>query len=321
MKLNTIATWLEAQQVKIYFISIALAVVAALLFPAAVTLESGINPALAFMLFVTFMQLPLADIGRSFRQGRFLLALLITNFIALPLIIAVLIQFSVNDPMIRLGILLVLLTPCVDYVVTFSHLGRADSRLLLAATPLLLITQMLLLPIYLRVFLGADMTALVHITPFIHAFVWLIAVPFAFAALVQLWARHSRTGARFATVLGLCPVPATAVVLFIVIVSVVAQLGLALDTALRVAPVYIGFAIIAPLTGWVIARFCALDVPVSLAVAFSAGTRNSLVILPLALAIPGAMPALPVVIVTQTLTELISELAYIRLLPLLGRKK
>jgi ACR3 family arsenite efflux pump ArsB len=53
-------------------------------------------------------------------------------------------------------------------------------------------------------------------------------------------------------------------------------------------------------------------------VAFSTATRNSLVVLPLGLAIPGAVPLLPAVIVAQTLVELLSELMYIRLLPKLG---
>jgi len=55
------------------------------------------------------------------------------------------------------------------------------------------------------------------------------------------------------------------------------------------------------------------------AIAFSAATRNSLVILPLALAVPGAVPVLPAVIVAQTMVELISELVYVRLIPRLGR--
>ncbi len=53
--------------------------------------------------------------------------------------------------MLRLGVLFVLLTPCIDYVVTFSHLGRADA---LASTPALLILQMMLLPVYLGSFSG-----------------------------------------------------------------------------------------------------------------------------------------------------------------------
>ncbi len=48
--------------------------------------------------------------------------------------------------MVRLGVLLVLLTPCIDYVARFLTLGRADAKLLLAATPALLLPQMALLP-------------------------------------------------------------------------------------------------------------------------------------------------------------------------------
>ncbi len=55
-------------------------------------------------------------------------------------------------------------------------------------------------------------------------------------------------------------------------------------------------------------------------VAFSAATRNSLVVLPLALAVPGAVPVLPAVIVAQTLIEFVSMLIYIRLIPRLEVK-
>ena len=236
----------------------------------------------------------------------------------MPLFVAALVQFLPPDPMVRLGVLLVLLTPCIDYVVTFSHLGRADARLLLASTPALLILQMLLLPAYLGVFLGDAAADLVHLSPFVHAFVWLIAVPLALAALVQLWAARSRSGQQAAAGLGLLPVPATALVLFIVVAAVVPQLEAAADAALRVIPLYVAFAVASPLLGWVVARLFQLDAPAGRAVAFSAGTRNSLVVLPLALAVPGGIPVLPAIIVTQTLIELIGELVYIRLIPRLG---
>src|SRR3546814_263244 len=108
------------------------------------------------------LQVPLADLGRAFGRGRFLAALLTTKFVAIPLLIAVVVQLLPPDPLVRLGVLLVLLTPCIDYVVTFSHLGRADARLLLAATPTLLVVQMLLLPVYLGLFLGNDAATLVQ---------------------------------------------------------------------------------------------------------------------------------------------------------------
>lgn len=222
--------------------------------------------------------------------------------------------------MIRLGVLLVLLTPCIDYVVTFSQLGRADARLLLAATPALLIAQMLLLPVYLRLMLGDVAAQLVHVGPFLHAFAWLIALPLVLAAVVQLWAAGSAAGTHVAECLGMVPVPATALVLFIVVAAMFPQLGVASEAALRVVPLYIAYAVAAPLIGWTVARVFKLDAPAGRAVAFSAATRNSLVVLPLALAVPGAIPVLPAIIVTQTMVELASELIYIRLISKLGRK-
>ncbi len=266
------------------------------------------------MLFVTFLQVPLAELGRAFGKVRFLGALVATNFI----VVAVLISFAPADPMVRLGVLLVLLCPCIDYVVTLAHLGRADAKLLLASTPILLVVQMLLLPLYLRLFLGADASRLVQPGPFLHAFLWLIVI--ALAIVVQLWARRGGAGERVSAMLGLLPVPvpATALVLLIVIAAVMPQLGQALPAALGVMPIYVAFAIAAPLLGWAVSRIAKLDAEAVRALAFSAATRNSLVVLPLALAVPGAVPLLPAIIVAQTLVELVAELVFIRALPRLG---
>lgn len=308
----------ESRQIAIYFGTIAMAVVVALLVPGATIFEAGINAALALMLFVTFLQVPLRDLWQAVTRIRFVAPLLLVNFVVLPLLVLVLVQFLPDDPLVRLGVLLVLLTPCIDYVVTFSHLGRADARLLLAATPVLLIAQMLLLPIYLGIFLGEGAADLVQPGPFIDAFVWLIAVPLLLAALVQLWQARSRAGELTASALGLLPVPATALVLFLVVAAVVPQLASALDAVLGVVPIYIAFAVLAPFVGWGVARGFGLDARAGRSVAFSAATRNSLVVLPFAFAVPGGIPVLPAVIVTQTLVELISELVYVRFIPKLG---
>jgi len=309
---------LEHRQIAIYFGAVALAAIAAGLMPATAMLGAVVNPALALMLFVTFLQVPLAALGRAFTHTRFLAALLVTNFIVIPLLVAGLLPLAPAEPLIRLGVLLVLLAPCIDYVVTFSHLGRADARALLAATPVLLVAQMVMLPVYLRVLLGDDAAALVQPAPFIDAFIWLIAAPLALAAAVQFWAARTRAGAQASAMLGLLPVPATALVLFVVVASVLPQLGRSQEAALAVIPIYLAFAALAPLAGWLVARLCGLDARAGRAVAFSGATRNSLVILPLALAVPGALPLLPAIIVTQTLVELIAELVYVRAIARLG---
>lgn len=312
---------LENHQVTFYFAAIAAAVLFALVVPGTGSLEVAINPALALMLFVTFLQVPMGDLARAFTRLRFLAALLVANFVVVPVLASLLIPFLPPDPLIRLGVLLVLLTPCIDYVVTFAHLGRANSHMLLAATPLLLIAQMILLPIYLKVFLGDAAADLVQLGPFVHAFVLLIAMPLLLAALVQFWAGRTTSGARVSTQLGLLPVPATGLVLFIVVAAVSPQLGAALDIGLKVIPLYLAFALAAPLVGWCVARTFRLDASAGRAISFSAATRNSLVVLPLALAVPNAIPVLPAIIVTQTMVELISELVYIRLIPKLGHEQ
>lgn len=311
---------LERHQILLYFTAVIAGAGLAWWLPSTQALDIAINPALALMLFVTFLQVPLADLGRSLARLRFLAALLVANFVVVPLFVAALLPFLPPDPMLRLGVLLVLLAPCIDYVVTFSHLGGANASLLLAATPALLGAQMLLLPVFLALFLGEGASDLIHLGPFVDAFLWLIALPLALAALVQAAAARNPSARRLADALGLLPVPATALVLLIVVAAVLPQLGAAAKAALAVLPVYLAFALIAPLLGWALARLFRLEAEAGRAVAFSAATRNSLVILPLALAVPGGVPLLPAIIVTQTLVELVSELVYIRLMPRLGSR-
>lgn len=315
MTLESVREALERNQVAIYFIAVVAAAAVSSVWPGSGTLEPLINPALALMLFVTFLQVPLSHLGRAFTDTRFLSALMVGNFVVVPLLVAALIQFLPTDPLLVIGVLFVLLTPCVDYVVTFAHLGRGDAKSLLAATPLLLLAQMALLPFYLGVLIGDEAAALVKPEPFLHAFVVLIAGPLLLAGVLQLLASKAKPAEAAVGLLGVLPVPATALVLFVVICAVVPQLGLAIGSVLRVAPIYVAFAVIAPIAGWLVAQAFSLPVDQGRAVAFSTATRNSLVILPLALAVPGAIPIIPAVIVTQTLVELVSELIYIRAMP------
>jgi ACR3 family arsenite transporter len=318
-ELRSVREALEEQQIAVYFAAVAVGVLVALTLPGAGALEAVINPALAILLFATFLQVPLAELRQALANLRFLTALLATNFAVIPLVIGILFQFVPDNPLIQVGVLLVLLTPCIDYVVTFAYLGRADARLLLAATPALLIVQMLLLPGYLHLFLGESATGLVQAGPFVHAFLWIIFIPLVLAGVVQLGAARLAALRHAVGTLGVLPVPATALVLFVVVEAVVPRLGEAAGAAVRVAPVYLAFAVVAPLIGWMMARLFRLNAPGGRAIAFSAGTRNSLVVLPLAFAVPDGLPLVPAIVVTQTLIELLSELGYVRFIARLGR--
>ncbi|MFT8210052.1 MAG: hypothetical protein ACMZI0_04530 [Symbiopectobacterium sp.] len=157
---------LESRQSVLYFAAIALAWLAARVFPDTESLVTLINPALAIMLFVTLMQVPLGALVDGLRNLRFIGALLVANFIGIPLLLLLLRPLLPAEPLVQFGILLVLLAPCIDYVVTFCHLGRGDSARLLACTPLLL-----LLPFYLALFLDDTASALISPAPFADAFI------------------------------------------------------------------------------------------------------------------------------------------------------
>ena len=75
------------------------------------------------------------------------------------------------------------------------------------------------------------------------------------------------------------------------------------------------------LVGLLAGRVFRLDVPATRALAFSGATRNSLVVLPLALALPPALALAPAVIVMQTLVELVGMVALVRLLPKMIRDR
>ncbi|MZG43123.1 arsenic resistance protein [Dickeya dianthicola] len=307
--------WLERRQTAIYLLTLLVAAVLAWRWPPSDTLAQAINPALALMLFVTFLQLPLSRLLEALTHLRFMLALAATNFVAIPLLVALLLRLWPLESLVAVGVAIVLLCPCVDYVVTFSHQGGADSRLLLAATPLLLVLQMLLLPLWLPLLLPQTTALNIGMAPFLHAFIVLMALPLLLAAAVQRWAVRYSAGAAIAGWLGLLPVPATALVLALIIAFVVPRLGLATGAVRQALPVYLLFAVLAPALGWLMARLWSLPAPSGRALVFSGATRNALVILPLALAIPDALPVIPAVVVTQTLVELLAELVYIRWVP------
>jgi len=157
---------------------------------------------------------------------------------------------------------------------------------------------------------------LVQARRFLNAFFWLIAVPFVLAWLTQYWAARHELGKRVEGAMGWLPVPLMALVLLIVFAAVAPQIGAAsTDVVWTTVPLYVAFATAMPLVAYAVGNLLGLDVGAGRALAFSAGTRNSLVVLTLAFAVPGGGALIPAIVVTQTLVELVSELVYVRWIP------
>lgn len=308
---------LEHNQISVYFVAVILAAAFGLLAPSfAHGLSALVTPAIEVLMYSMFLQIPFLDMRQSLSNKRFLSALLLANFILVPLLVWALTQSLVGRPALLLGALLVLLTPCIDYVVVFTHIGKGDSRLMLAATPVLLLLQLALLPIYLSVMLGAQSEVVVEARPFIEAFVLLIVVPMVLAVVTTFLARRSSVVSVWNSAWAWLPVPAMALVLLVVIGSQITSVVRDINLLLPVIPVYVAFLLLAPLMGALASRLFALPAAAARAVTFSASTRNSLVVLPLALALPEDVRGLAATaVILQTLVELVGELVYVRLIP------
>ena len=309
---------LEQHQIAIYFVVVIVAAVGGLLAPqAAQGLGGLVTPAIAVLMYAMFLQIPFLQLRQGLANRRFIAALLVANFVLIPLLVWALTLGLHDQPAILIGALLVLLTPCIDYVVVFTHIGKGDARLTLAATPLLLLLQLALLPLYLTV-IPSEAAVTITLGPFVEAFVLLIAVPLLLAVLTCAGARRSSHIARWNQGWAWMPVPAMATVLLVVIGSQIAFVAREIEQLLPVIPVYLGFMLLAPVVGALTARAFRLPAATARSVTFSSATRNSLVVLPLALALPEDMRMLAAAaIITQTLIELVCELIYIRVIPAL----
>jgi ACR3 family arsenite transporter len=310
---------LEHNQIPVYFGAILLAALCGVFAPSfAQGLSVLITPAIAVLMYAMFLQIPFLELRRGWGSKRFMSALLLANFILVPLLVWALTRGLLGHPALLVGALLVLLTPCIDYVVVFTHIGKGDSRLVLAATPLLLLMQLALLPVYLGLMLGAQSGVVIAVGPFIEAFLGLIVVPMLLATLTLIFARRSMLIGRWNSAWAWLPVPAMAIVLFVVIGSQITSVIRDIGVLLPVLAVYAGFVLLAPLMGMLAARLFALPAATARAVTFSASTRNSLVVLPLALALPEGVRGLAATaVILQTLVELVAQLIYIRLIPAL----
>lgn len=279
--------WLERYQVSLYLFAIFLGALVGYLLPGRL-FEGWIYVALMLLLYATFLAVPFQRIHQAFADVRFMVTLIALNFLAVPGVVFVLTRQLVDDQALLIGVMLVLLTPCVDYVIVFTRLARGSWSKILAATPILMLLQIVFLPVYLTLFGSAKIIDTIQWGPFVEAFLLLIVIPLGLSILTQVTDDNelSCTVKRWMEAL---MVPLMMVVLFLVVAS---QFGAAfanLQSLLRVVPIYIAFLVLMPILASIAGKASAQAAPERRALAFSSSTRNSLVVLPLALALPDSL--------------------------------
>lgn len=303
---------LERHQVACYLLAIAFGGAAGLASPTISHLAgSAITPCLIVLLLVTFLELPIDRLAAALTDLRFLGAVLGLNFIVVPLLVATLHAVMPLGEAVVVPALIVLLTPCIDYVLVFTKLAGGAADRLLVLTPLLMIAQVLLLPVYLWVIVGSSGAAAVPPGPFVEALALFVIAPLLAAIILRRLARSARwieTGLGYASrsmvVIMSLTLSFIAAAQIPVLGPFVSELGLA-------AAVFVLFAVCMVGLGRLLARLLRLPPGRANALIFSGVTRNSLVMLPIVRAVDGVGPGAAVV-VSQTIVELFVMLALVR---------
>ncbi|MCX7789662.1 MAG: arsenic resistance protein [Chloroflexaceae bacterium] len=308
---------LERAQLGVYLLAIISgALLGAALPGASPWFELLLWPTLASLLYTTFTQIPLLHLRQIWRQPRLLLIILGANFLIVPLVVWGLMGAIGDDPLLRLGVAMVLLAPCTDWYVTFTHLGKGDTRLALASTPLLLFVQMVMLPPLIWLVAGTETASVIETRAFAAVFAGLILFPLTLAWLTERWAESARPGARWLALMGHAPVPLLGLTLLLIAAANIQRITLEVVLSLgHILLIYLAYLMLVLLIARALGGLLGLEARPARTLCFSMGTRNSFVVLPFALALPESMHIVIPVIVLQSLVELAGMLFYLWYVP------
>ncbi|MFN3881868.1 MAG: arsenic resistance protein [Nitrincola lacisaponensis] len=306
---------LERQQVWIYVVTIICGLMISRLWPDVDSFfERLLWPVLIVLLYTTFVQVPLLHLRDAFRDRGFISAALLGNFILLPLLVWGLVQILPNQPALRLGVLLVLLVPCTDWFITFTQMGRGSSAHALALAPVMLLLQIMLLPVYLWWMSDADLS-LEGMPQSLLAALLIILVPLICAAMSERWLEAQPQRLIWRERLGWCPVPLLALVILLITASQAASVQQLLSQLPLLILVFSLFLLAAGFMAKSLSWLFKLPVEQGRTLAFSFGTRNSFVVLPVALALPAGWELVAMVVVLQSLVELLGMVFYLWWVP------
>jgi ACR3 family arsenite efflux pump ArsB len=140
---------------------------------------------LMFMLFFVFLNVNIKVISKSFSDLRFSVSALLINFILTPLFTFALSKIFLSRQIdLQIGFIMLMVTPCTDWYLVFTSVANGNVSLGASILPLNLILQIILLPVYLLLFMGAEISF--EISTIIHSILLVLIIPLVSANMVKL---------------------------------------------------------------------------------------------------------------------------------------
>ncbi|MGX4599745.1 arsenic resistance protein [Faecalimicrobium sp. JNUCC 81] len=146
--------------------------------------EYLIMPALMIMLFLVFIQIPLKEVGKSFKNVKFTIASVVMNFIWTPIIVFILGRlFLNNQPETLIGFVMLMVTPCTDWYLIFTGISKGNVALGSSVLPLNLVLQLVLLPLYIFIIGGTSVS--INIVSLAKGVIYSLLVPLTLAIIFR----------------------------------------------------------------------------------------------------------------------------------------
>ncbi len=139
---------------------------------------------LMILLYILFITVDFKQLKHSFKNLRYTITSLVINFIITPIIAYVLgVIFFPDSTEIRIGLLMLLVTPCTDWYLVFTGLSKGNVPLNISILPINLILQIVLLPVYLLICFESQIP--MNVFSLLQSVIFVLIIPFALAFLTK----------------------------------------------------------------------------------------------------------------------------------------
>lgn len=149
-----------------------------------------IEPALMVLLYFVFLSVDGRKLKQTFTNVKFTLTAVTVNFIWTPVFAYVLGMIFFRTSLdLRMGLLMLLVTPCTDWYLVFTALADGNVELGASILPLNLLLQIVLLPVYIFIFFKDSVS--VSAKNIIFSILFVLLVPFILSYLTKCVAKIS----------------------------------------------------------------------------------------------------------------------------------
>lgn len=278
-------------------------------------LEAPTWVVLGFMVLCVVLSLPLLSVGKAIQAPRVMVGLTVINLVVVPLIAFILSRVVWQTPEFQVGLLLVLLAPGVALALNTAFAAGGDLDSVLAATPVLLVGQLVAVPLY-AILLSGGVLGFSDLPPTFVVIALVIVGPSVVALVIQALARPVPGMIRVRQGLTRSAVPSISVAVLLVVWERLPRHLDELEQFSRLVPLFISFLVLIAPLALLVGILASLTQPQKRAMMIVGAGRGGIMMLPISLALdPETWGLVPLVVVAQLTIEVLGLMVYRSIVP------